>query len=178
MTQAAAEMSRRGLSVVNTADLDLCGAETSDGSPCKNPAGEDGRCWLSAHQDARVAGPEPPDNLGKIARYEWNRHVEAMVQVGVLEYVRDRGGLFLLEHIAKFYEAEEICYQDVKKVGSRVQGRRGEDKTNPSASKLKSFGTDYRVSVGELRKLVSEALKLEGQADSEDEDDPWSGAWT
>lgn len=28
---------------------DNCGASTADGTPCQNPAGENGRCWLPSH---------------------------------------------------------------------------------------------------------------------------------
>jgi len=28
---------------------DTCGYPTADGSPCQNPAGENGRCWIPSH---------------------------------------------------------------------------------------------------------------------------------
>jgi len=28
---------------------DICGYPTADGSPCQNPAGENGRCWIPSH---------------------------------------------------------------------------------------------------------------------------------
>ena len=30
-------------------DADVCGHETADGTPCQNPATDDGSCWLDAH---------------------------------------------------------------------------------------------------------------------------------
>lgn len=28
---------------------DVCGYETTDGHPCQNPPGENGRCWITSH---------------------------------------------------------------------------------------------------------------------------------
>jgi len=43
---------------------DTCGHPTADGSPCENPATDDGSCWLNAHGgDAEPSGRprNPPD---------------------------------------------------------------------------------------------------------------------
>ncbi len=42
---------------------DTCGAETVDGQPCQNPAGEDGFCWIPSHgtEDDDVENPQGRD---------------------------------------------------------------------------------------------------------------------
>lgn len=45
-------------------DPDICGHETAKGTPCQNPATDDGSCWLNAHGgDANPSGRprEAPD---------------------------------------------------------------------------------------------------------------------
>lgn len=40
-----------------TADTDICGAETTGDAPCQNPAGENGRCWIPSHTDPDASNP-------------------------------------------------------------------------------------------------------------------------
>jgi len=36
---------------------DTCGAETTSGDPCQNPAGEGGSCWIPSHNDPDAENP-------------------------------------------------------------------------------------------------------------------------
>ena len=36
---------------------DICGAETTSGNACQNPAGEDGSCWIPSHNDPDAENP-------------------------------------------------------------------------------------------------------------------------
>lgn len=42
-------------------DDDICGAETGDGSPCQNPAVENGWCWIPSHSDPDAENPQGRD---------------------------------------------------------------------------------------------------------------------
>lgn len=37
--------------------VDNCGAATTTGEPCRNPAGENGRCWIPSHNDPDAQNP-------------------------------------------------------------------------------------------------------------------------
>ena len=37
---------------------DHCGAETGDGGECRNPAGDNGRCWIPTHNDSDEPNPQ------------------------------------------------------------------------------------------------------------------------
>lgn len=45
------------------AEDDTCGAPTSTGGRCQNPAGENGRCWIPSHNDPDAENPHgrPPE---------------------------------------------------------------------------------------------------------------------
>lgn len=40
-----------------TRDKDICGARTTGGGKCQNPAGENGRCWIPSHNDPNAENP-------------------------------------------------------------------------------------------------------------------------
>jgi len=40
---------------------DTCGADTVNGQPCQNPAGDDGHCWIPSHGDADAENPQGRD---------------------------------------------------------------------------------------------------------------------
>jgi hypothetical protein len=39
---------------------DICGASTTGDEPCRNPAGDNGRCWIPTHQPDSGDGVENP----------------------------------------------------------------------------------------------------------------------
>ncbi len=42
-------------------ETDICGVETTDGSPCQNRAGENGNCWIPSHNDPEAENPHGRD---------------------------------------------------------------------------------------------------------------------
>ena len=40
-------------------DADVCGHETANGTPCQNPATDDGSCWLDAHGGSAAPSGRP-----------------------------------------------------------------------------------------------------------------------
>ena len=42
-----------------TDDADVCGHETANGTPCQNPATDDGSCWLDAHGGSAAPSGRP-----------------------------------------------------------------------------------------------------------------------
>lgn len=137
------------LSVVDTDEMNRCGAETKDGTPCTRETGGD-PCWQ--HGDADPAGPEPPEHLGRVGRQEWNRRVERLVKAGVLEDI----DLSLLEQTCEIYESRRAAYQALEKHGIVVEGRKGVKK-NPAAAKLKSYATEFRQCLRQLREMKDDA---------------------
>lgn len=42
---------------------DICGHPTADGDPCQNPSGENGRCWIPAHNGEDDEYPSGRDTI-------------------------------------------------------------------------------------------------------------------
>lgn len=162
-------MVKPDLELVEASDDGLCGAPTSDGTPCELPAGEDGRCWLEAHQEHPAAAddslPDPPDHLDEIGREEWWKRVEQLDEFGVLH--SDDVDLGLLEQACEMYEGRRQCQKAVRDHGQLVPGRNGVKK-NPASSKQLKYAKEWRLCMKELREQVREA---EPEGD-EDEFDP------
>jgi transposase-like protein len=54
-----------------TEQTDICGADTTGKEPCRNPAGENGRCWIPSHQpDAGEDVQNPHGRPSKLDEYE------------------------------------------------------------------------------------------------------------
>lgn len=52
---------------------DICGAETTSGEPCQNPAGEDGSCWIPSHNDPDAENPD-----GRPSKFTDERREDAL----------------------------------------------------------------------------------------------------
>jgi len=168
-------VAKRHLKVVREAEPGRCGAPTSSGDPCRNPAGENGRCWLSSHQpapDEEEGGPElreipaPPEHLGEEGRHCWDVHVAQIVDLGVLEQI----DLTVLEKMAELYEAGRRAWKAVQKLGVVVPGRGKSVKTNPACAKHVAYATEYRQYVKEVGRLLASAAKTKDV-----DDDPLAG---
>lgn len=131
------------------ADPELCGAATQSGRPCKNPAGEDGTCWLDAHQPGerpRPASYPPPEHLGEYGRQAWRAHVGEAVRLGMLTQL-DRSAL---ESFCELYQLCRVAWEDLEEEGTSVPGRnKGERKKHPSL-------TAYTKAKNQMRKWASE----------------------
>lgn len=51
-------------------DDDICGAETTAGQPCKNPTGENGRCWIPSHNEPGAENPHGRPSKLNLQRQE------------------------------------------------------------------------------------------------------------
>ena len=166
-------MGERNLELVDAGPDGVCGAETSDGTPCQRPAGENGTCWEPSHQPGGGAHdpdlPHPPAHLGEIGQECWWHHVERLEKYGVLE----RADTTIVEKAAEVYELGRLLQRDVRKRGPRVEGRDGTEKKNPSLQYNSDCVSKYR----KLAKQIDGWIDEGALEDSDDEDDegPWGG---
>ncbi|MFW6435656.1 MAG: hypothetical protein ACOCY1_04675 [Halovenus sp.] len=72
-------------------DDDRCGAETTGDHPCKNPAGENGRCWIPSH-NPDSEGEDPNGRPSKFERVK-NDLLEAADGYINLKQVANKGGV-------------------------------------------------------------------------------------
>jgi len=58
---------------------DTCGYPTADGSPCQNPAGENGRCWIPSH-NPNGSDENPHGAPSKLTRETCDRITSAIAE--------------------------------------------------------------------------------------------------
>lgn len=162
------------LKVIDSDSPAICGAKTRRGGPCRNPAGEGGRCWLPSHQDRerveREGLPEPPEHIGELGREYWRYHVGRCMDAGVLEIV----DMTVIEKAAEVSEIMRKCWSHVQKHGPTVPDKNTSTKTNPALSKYNSLMPDYR----QLTKQIDGWVAKGDFGEKEDGDDnPWGDTW-
>lgn len=158
------------LELIDTGHPERCGCPTSDGSPCRNPAGEDGTCWVPSHgpEDAASDLPSAPGHLGEHGKACWKYYVTKADELGVLEQV----DLTVVEGAAECYEMGRKCWKAAQR-GPEIQRGDGTKKRNSALGKHLKYKTEYRQYAKELGRLMAAATPRQEDTD----DDPWAGSW-
>lgn len=164
------------LTVLDADGPDICGAQTRSGGPCRNPAGDGGRCWIEAHRsdvpDSPDDAPDPPEHLGELGRHYWRYHISRCAEAGVLDIV----DLTVIEKAAEVAEIIRHCWSHVQEHGPTVPDKNSSTKTNPALSKYNSLMPDYRQLTKQIDGWVSQGERDRDEGESKD-DDPWGATW-
>lgn len=138
---------------------EVCGAPTQSGGPCRNPAGEDGSCWLEGHQpghDPRPASYPPPEHLGEYGRMAWEKHVDEAVRLGILTQL----DWSTFESFCELYQLCRDAWVDLEEEGTSVEGRKGVKK-NPALTAYLNAKKEMRQYQSELGFTPSARARLE-----------------
>jgi transposase-like protein len=104
-----------------TDDENVCGVKTADGTPCQNPANENGHCWIEAH-----GGDVEPGRDSKLTKERQEAIAGAIEQGASISEAARKNGIHretFYRWMSKGEEQEEGPYADFHDRLTRARGQ-------------------------------------------------------